>query len=279
MTSLYARLKNTRLHLVAPRFAGVDEPFTSVLVSPELSARLMAGVRALRDAHFGSLMPDGGAAPAYNPFDAACWHLIATDAGSSDVVGCIRLRVHDARREDVTVQSVLDCAGVAVPEGRAKEAIYSGVDGFMREALRQTATLAQCGGFAVAPDRLNSVLAPVLGVGAIALMRLLGLTHGLGVGTQRNRAADFYLQLGAEPLAHNGAVVPAFVCEYHGEVAKMLSLPPQRMGNGQAGTLADLMGLLATLPVLLPSAEPSVEVFEPAGGPVPPSVEPAHALP
>lgn len=249
-------LHETDLLLLAPSQVEDSGRFAALQCDPTAHAALIAEMRTMRQQLYTydsqSPLMDRPREQQYGDIDAEAWHLIARDRVHRRVVGCIRVVFGDMRRAQDPTDAFLRMTGVEFNDP-ATAAIHREVIERYFAARRPTSPrFIYVGGLAVATSCQKRGLGAILGLGASALVQIIGVTEGLTVAAASNGAADLIQRIGGYMLDSR---LGRFYCNHHRCEAQLLGLNTARIEQRLVATVNMLIDQLRMTPLLVANNE------------------------
>jgi hypothetical protein len=249
---------NRILMLVAPAKAFLHS-FSHVVCSSRLHAELIAEIQRHRGQIYledraiaDSDLMDGRH---ISPLDPVSWHLLTLGTDGM-ILGCLRLRGY-SNRISAEELAVSRCA-IARSE-KWGERFRASLDRELRSARQAGIAFMEVGGWALHPgvrgtaEALKSVLA------GFALIQMLGGALVVSTATRRHQSASILRRLGGEPLAWEGAEIPAYYDPLYGCEMEVIRFDSRSPNPRFEPILRDIYSQIARIPVVCPGEEASQE--------------------
>ena len=249
---------NRILMLVAPSKTSL-QPFSHVVSSSGLHDELIAEIQR----HRGQIyLEDGAIADSdltdgrhISPLDPASWHLLTLGANGM-IRGCLRLRSYSNRVSagELTVSR----AAIARSEEWG-ERFRASLDRELNSARQAGLGFMEVGGWALHPDARGTAEALKSVLAGFALIRMLGGALGVSTATRRHHSASILRRLGGEPLAWEGAEIPAYYDPLYGCEMEVIRFDSRSPNPRFEPMLSDIYAQIAGVPVVCPGEEASQE--------------------
>jgi hypothetical protein len=266
--SLFPRLGNVFLGVVAPQSGKLPSTFANVCPDAELHAALIDEVQRFR----GRIYLADGAIPAAaldeqgrhrTPVDRESWHVILLDE-SAGLCGCMRAIPHPGKgqRSELYMREAIARLG----EGAGR---YAGaLKAFLANAHGVCRGVLEGGGWAVAEGSRNSTCVPILALASWSLAQVLGGCMGLSLAARRNQSAAILRRLGGFPLGDEQGPLPGFYDAYHRGELELLGFDCYHPAPEYEPTVLEVREFLRSALVVVPSGTPVVYSARDAEGAV-----------
>ena len=206
-----AEAGQTRLLLLAPRYANIPPVFSNLQYDARWHGQLLASMQRLRGNVYvedGAIGPQEISADGRHrlAIDWDSWHLLALDRHGA-ICGCVRYRAHDcsASFNHLWVgRSAL--ASSPIWGARFRSAVETG----LHQARRRNVAFVEVGGWAIEPQRRNTTEALHIALATYSLARALGGCIGITTATTRHCSSSILRRLGGSSLVSMGDELPPY---------------------------------------------------------------------